>query len=903
MQRATSESDADTLPYTETIPLRSKFVGDGNSVKDAENGHTPVESVASACVENAPTPAQPPRLAFLSYYPWWFSTLIAGGIFVLIAGLLALTILRAGDQYKSNAIRIQNSAAQFTQLDKRLTESARKAAQVGDENTSADYESVSQQLIDSLRTLLSLTLPRTPLQEAIQAMIGVTQERISTEQGAINLAANGKPFTAQAILNGPVYRDQRTRFLQIQTRLIRATRSEIEGGASLARIGMATTGSAAFLAFALLGLSGYGFQRGRRIWGKEAHDSHKSLRKAEEELSRTLQQMEAIKRELRRVEETRSNHDRDRRTIKERDRQLWLLEQAVEAADDVVMIAEADAGSHRVVRVNRAFERMTGYSAAEIYGRSPRILQGPETDAEEIEQVRAKLRAHEPIQAELLNYRKDGTTFWVQLNIQPVFDDNQELKYWISVQRDVTLQRATKEEFRWQATHDVVTRLPNRNLFQDKLCQAVADAENNGSMVGVLFLDLDDFKKVNDSLGHSAGDKLLQLVADRLSHHLPAGAVMSRFGGDEFTFVLPNITGQSEAAVTAQSLLEEMDATPFMVEGHEMNITASVGISMAPTDGRDIETLLKNADTAMYRAKEQRHSFRLYTETMNARALDRLQVEAQLRRAVERDEFFLLYQPQVDLRTGRVFGVEALLRWENPVLGRVSPGLFVPIAEDKGWILEIGEWVLFEACRQAAEWYRQGRSIRMSVNLSARQFAQDDLPDRVKQALETNQLPNTLLDLELTETTLASGAEAEATLNRLKTLGVRLSVDDFGIGYSSFGYLRRLPLDVLKVDRTFVQGILDDHKSEVLVRHLIELAHNISFEVIAEGVETEAQKQVLVEMQCDAMQGYLFSPPTSAEQIEKLADEAEAEARRIGLLSSEKGSRKRRGHLALEHAA
>ena len=390
--------------------------------------------------------------------------------------------------------------------------------------------------------------------------------------------------------------------------------------------------------------------------------------------------------------------------------------------------------------------------------------------------------------------------------------------------------------------------------------------------VGVLFFDLDRFKQINDTLGHMAGDRLLQQVAVRLHAKLRPDDLIARVGGDEFTVLLPRVRDQGEATLVAQRLLDALHE-PFEIDGQELWITGSAGISLAPQDGTDIETLLKNADVAMYRAKDEgRDSFRLYHETMNARAMDRLILESHLRRAVDRNEFVLLYQPQVDLKTGRVYGVEALIRWEHPQLGRVSPAQFIPLAEETGLIVEIGAWALDEACRQASSWLRQGREFRMSVNLSARQFEQKDLAERVASALRTSRLPADMLDLELTEGTLMRGTEAADTLRRLKALGVRLSVDDFGTGYSSLAYLKQFPLDVLKVDRSFVIGLAEDHKSEAMVRALIELAHGVDLEVIAEGVETEAQRGVLVRMGCDAIQGYLVSPPTTPAEVESIAD-------------------------------
>jgi diguanylate cyclase (GGDEF)-like protein/PAS domain S-box-containing protein len=629
--------------------------------------------------------------------------------------------------------------------------------------------------------------------------------------------------------------------------------------------------SLAGLSFALA--SHGSFRRNRRRWRAEQGAQQQTFLRAQEELLQARQSLDSKTIELAQLSELNSTLEKEvLRSSEKMDRQLLLLERSIEAANDVMMIAEADPTMPRVIRVNRAFERMTGYARYEIEGRSPKMLQGPKTDPATVADIRSHLDAHQPVQAELLNYRKDGTEFWVELNIQPVFNDTGELIYWISIQRDITERKKAEEKIWWQANYDALTGLPNRFFYQERLAAAIERAEKEGTAVGVLFFDLDRFKQINDSLGHLLGDQLLQDVAGRLKERLRGGDIIARVGGDEFTILLPTISSEKQAAVVAQKLLDALDA-PFFIEGHELFVTASIGISMAPQDGRDITTLLRNADVAMYRAKEQgRDSYRVYNETMNARTLDRLVLETHLRRALERDEFILLYQPQINLRTGEVIGVEALLRWENPHLGRVSPAQFIPIAEETGLIIEIGDWVLREACQQAAYWQRNGRFYRMSVNLSARQFELKDLPERVAQALSASQMAPQYLDLELTETTLLRGLSAAESLQRLKDRGVRLSVDDFGTGYSSLSYLRHFPLDVLKIDRSFVQGLAEDRKSEAVVRALIELAHGVGLEVIAEGVETEMQRTALVAMNCDAMQGYLVSAPTTARELEAIAD-------------------------------
>jgi diguanylate cyclase (GGDEF)-like protein/PAS domain S-box-containing protein len=395
---------------------------------------------------------------------------------------------------------------------------------------------------------------------------------------------------------------------------------------------------AAGLSLACLGLSlasSSAFGKNRRRWRMEQAAQQQTLQRTQEELLQVRQSLESKAIELTQLADLNGVLEKEvLRSSEKMDRQLLLLERAIESANDVMMIAEADPTMPRVIRVNRAFERMTGYARHEIEGRSPKMLQGPKTDPGTVTHIRSRLDARQPVQAELLNYRKDGTEFWVELNIQPVFNDAGELIYWISIQRDVTERKKAEEKIWWQANYDALTGLPNRFYYQERLAAAIERAEKEGTSVGVLYFDLDRFKQINDSLGHLLGDQLLKEVAERLKERLRGDDTIARVGGDEFTILLPTITHQGQTMAVAQKLLNALDA-PFFIEGHELFVTASIGISIAPQDGSDITTLLKNADVAMYRAKEQgRDSFRVYNETMNARALDRLVLETHLRRAL-----------------------------------------------------------------------------------------------------------------------------------------------------------------------------------------------------------------------------------------------------------------------------
>lgn len=424
------------------------------------------------------------------------------------------------------------------------------------------------------------------------------------------------------------------------------------------------------------------------------------------------------------------------------------------------------------------------------------------------------------------------------------------------------------------AYHDVLTDLPNRILFEDRLTQALILAERNRQTLGVLFLSLDRFKKVHDTLGHAIGDKLLQKVAERLRSSAHKGETVARFEGDEFALLLTQIGGtEGEDVVEVIFQINESLALPFTIDEHELFITVSIGISLYPDDGADASTLLKNADAALYRAREQGgNNYQFYTADLNAKALKRLTLENSLRRALERSEFEIYYQPVLDSNTRKIVGMEALLRWHHPELGLVQPVEFIPLAEDTGMIVPIGEWVLRTACAQSKSWQEAGFApLSLAVNLSARQFQQQNLLEVVVGILQETGLDSHDLELELTESSIMKNAEsAVQTLGALKAMGIKIAIDDFGTGYSSLGYLKRLPIDTLKIDRSFVSDLTTDPDDAALVMAIITLAHNLSLKVIAEGVETEEQLGFLHLLKCDEWQGYLFSKPVPVNAFEEL---------------------------------
>jgi diguanylate cyclase (GGDEF)-like protein len=434
------------------------------------------------------------------------------------------------------------------------------------------------------------------------------------------------------------------------------------------------------------------------------------------------------------------------------------------------------------------------------------------------------------------------------------------------------MQKRVQDMLRHQASHDRLTGLPNRMLFDERLSLALATTHRYGEMLAVVFLDLDGFKTINDTLGHAIGDQLLQSVAQRLRGCLRPGDILARWGGDEFTLLLSPIGSAEDVAKIATEILGTINA-PLQFEGQELHIKASLGIALAPYDGEDSETLLKNADAAMYRAKQQgRNNYQLYTSAIGTKAQERLVLENNLYQALERQEFHLHYQPQVDLQTGEIVGMEALIRWQSPKLGFISPSAFIPIAEEMGLISAIGEWVLWTACAQNRAWQSLGLPpVRMAVNLSARQFQQKNLVEIIAQVLESTQLEPRYLELEITESIAMQDIPVTiSVLRTLRSMGIQIAIDDFGTGYSSLSSLKHFPLDKLKIDQSFVRDLVKDSYDAAITKALVALGHGLKLEVVAEGVETQEQLAFLRSIQCDGMQGYLLSRPLPTQEATNL---------------------------------
>ena len=559
---------------------------------------------------------------------------------------------------------------------------------------------------------------------------------------------------------------------------------------------------------------------------------------------------------------------------KQAEEQLRLWGRAIEASVNAITITDATLPDQPYVYVNPAFEHMTGYSAAEARGQNGRFLQGGDSDQPDLEQIRLALREQREGKAVLRNYRKDGSMFWNELIVAPVKGEGGRVTHYIGIQNDITERKQYEEQLAYQASHDALTRLPNRNLAQDRLAQGIIFAQRNQRLLALMFIDLDNFKFINDSLGHETGDQLLQIVASRLGDSIRAGDTVARLGGDEFLVILTDVGREEDISQVAHKILTTV-AEQVSVGKHDLLVTCSIGVSIYPRDGENPQTLLKNADAAMYRAKEQgRNGIQYYTAEMNTRAFQRLMLENGLRSALESQEFELHYQPQVSLHSGKIVGMEALLRWHHPELGMISPASFIPLAEDTGLIVPIGEWVLHTACRQIKAWQDAGLPpLRVAVNLSARQLRQN-IPALVGKALTETGLKPEYLELEITESVAMQHAEASVqTFVTLREMGVRLSIDDFGTGYSSLSYLKRFPINKLKLDQSFVRDIISDPDDAAISETIIALAHSLKLEVIAEGVETESQLNFLQRRDCDAIQGYYFSRPIPAAEVERMLRE------------------------------
>jgi len=543
------------------------------------------------------------------------------------------------------------------------------------------------------------------------------------------------------------------------------------------------------------------------------------------------------------------------------------LASAVAQTADSVVITDTTGV---IEYVNPAFERITGYSRAAAVGQTPRIVRSGKHSRPFYERLWKTILAGEVFRDVFINRRRDGTLFYEEKTITPMRDERTgEITHFISTGKDITERMQMEQRLHYLAHHDALTDLPNRVMFMERLQTALGRARRNRRLLALLFLDLDRFKQINDTLGHEAGDRLLQQVARRFRNVLRQGDTVARLGGDEFALLLEDLRESDEALPVIDKLMAAF-TEPFEIDGHEYFLTVSIGAALYPQDGEASETLLANADVAMYRAKEEgRNKYRFYTTDMNARALERLALESKLRRALEQDAFVLHYQPKIDLETGAVSGFEALLRWQDPELGLVSPADFIPLLEETGLIVAVGQWVLRTACAQLRAWEADGHEgLHVAVNLSAVQLARDDVPARVAETLAEIGLAAERLELEVTETVIMNDLEGTgAALERLRDLGVRLAIDDFGVGYSSLAYLKRFDIDSLKIDRSFVRDIATDEDDAAIVAAVVAMGRRLRLRVVAEGVETREQLRYLQDEGCREVQGFLFARPLPAEAV------------------------------------
>ena len=547
----------------------------------------------------------------------------------------------------------------------------------------------------------------------------------------------------------------------------------------------------------------------------------------------------------------------------------------VQNSFDIITIHDSNGTT---VYESPAASRVLGYPSGALIGNTPFETIHPKDLARARDAFDALLKGETAVAPVVLRFRRaDGS--WIHLEVLGNnLLDHPGIRGIVLTSRDISERKRAEERVHYLANYDVLTGLPNRFLMQDRLTQVIAQAHRNRLRVALMHIDLDRFKVVNETLGRYVGDALLKQAAERVRKATHETDTVARVGGDEFTIVFPNVTSLQALSAAAEVILDEL-ARPFPSDGQELFVSASVGLSLYPDDAGSVDELIKHADAAMSSAKHLgRNNFQFYTAGMNQEVQDRMLIEAGLRTAIQRNELSLVYQPKIDLATRRIFGAEALLRWKHPKLGMIPPSRFVPVAEEAGLVGQIGEWVLYTACRQIREWQDAGYSLQVAVNVSARQFQEYDVAELVMDIMRDTGALAKNLEIELTESAVMNDAESSiVSLERLAALGVQIAIDDFGTGYSSLSYLKRLPLDLLKIDQSFVRDISSDPNDAAIVRAIITLARSLGIKVIAEGVENEAQLAFLNAYGCQYAQGYLFGRPLTAPQLVKLVTTGELE--------------------------
>ena len=555
--------------------------------------------------------------------------------------------------------------------------------------------------------------------------------------------------------------------------------------------------------------------------------------------------------------------------LKASDRRQRLAARVFELTQESILMTDANGD---IVAVNAAFEQVTGYTESEVVGRNPRLLMSDRHDSAFFNAIWASLESSGSWRGEIWNRRKNGQVYPERMAINTVRDDDGAISAYVSVSSDLSALRAAHHQVDFLSNHDPLTLLPNRAVLAERMRQAIAAARHGECQIALLLFNLDRLQRINDSLGHETGDAMLQEMARRAGLLTGPADTLAHLGGDEFVLLLTQCLDSDDVIVAARRLIEEV-SRPVMVGGHDLIITTSVGISIYPRDGANPSELLKAADVALSHMKDTgRNGFRFFKGEMNAHALRWMSLETHLRRAIERGELSLNYQPQVSIADGSICSMEALLRWRSPELGQVAPGDFIALAEDTGMILPIGNWVIRQACLQNKAWQDAGMApLRVAVNVSAHQFMAGTVPSVVADALLESGLEARWLEVELTESVMMHDSESTAAqLSALTEMGVSISLDDFGTGYSSLGYLSRFMLDKLKIDQTFVRNITTEPRSAAIAQATVALAHGLSLVVIAEGVETEGQLAFLAAIGCDEVQGFLFSRPVPADDMARM---------------------------------
>jgi diguanylate cyclase (GGDEF)-like protein/PAS domain S-box-containing protein len=554
---------------------------------------------------------------------------------------------------------------------------------------------------------------------------------------------------------------------------------------------------------------------------------------------------------------------------KRAEEKLSLDAKIIESSNEAILIMDSKG---RIIDVNLSFCNVTGYTLEEIQGKDPLVMQAKKKDSRTAHEIRRAVAQKGHWQGEIWNRRKNGEVYPVLMSISAVLNDDRRITHYVGIFSDITRIKRTEARLHHLAHNDPLTGLPNRVLFKDRLSQAMAQADRNRGAVVLMLLDLDRFKNVNDTYGHTVGDQLLAAVAKRLSQCVRKTDTVARLGGDEFTVILNGVEDSQGAATVARKIVDVL-SEPFNIGGLVLYITASIGITLYPMDSRESDRLFQNADTALYYAKQQgRDNCQFFSEEMNLKVMERLELELDLRAALERQEFLVYYQPVIDFHTGKIISAEALIRWDHPRRGLLPPARFIPVAEETGLILPIGEWALKTACSQNAYWQKLGLPpLPIAVNVSGRQLRQQDLVKLVMQILEESEMDPKYLELELTESVAEGNAENTIKLfNKFKEKGIKISIDDFGTGYSSLSYLKKFPIEKLKIDRSFIKDITSDPDDAAIVEAIVGVAKALKLKVVAEGVENEDQLGFLKDHGCDAWQGFCFCRPAPAEEFTEI---------------------------------